>query len=71
MNQENRRIIAGLAQRIPELLPAPEHGMPPEDTGSSETGEEQQGRGVWTRSDAPGAQDGAGPRAWSRRVFRG
>lgn len=36
-NRENRRIIAGLTQRIPELTSAPAPDSAPEPTGATET----------------------------------
>ncbi len=51
-NRENRRIIAGLVQRIPELQAAPEPRDEPEtDTKTSD--------GASPRSDTVGAQEGA------------
>jgi hypothetical protein len=61
-NRENRRIIAALTSRIP-AIEAPQE--PPE---SSETVEEEQGRGQ-PHPDAPGAQEGVQRRPWWRRVF--
>ena len=61
-NRENRRIIAGLVERIPAI----EAPASPEARGSSETASE----GASPRSDAPGPQEGA-QRPWWRRVFGG
>jgi len=64
-NRENRRIIAALTSRIPELE------APQEAPESTETVEEQQGRGGQPWPDAPGAQEGVQQRPWWRRVFGG
>jgi hypothetical protein len=68
--EERRRhdtIVAQLTSRIP-AIEAPEE--PPSETpDSSETVEEQQGRGE-PRPDTPGAQE-AVQRPWWRRVFGG
>jgi len=60
-DRENRRIIAALTSRIPAIE------APQEVSESSETVEEQQGRGE-PRPDAPGAQEGS-QRPWWRRIF--
>ena len=60
-NRENRRIIAALTSRIPQLE------APSEARGSPETVDEQQGRGQ-PHSDAPGAPQGV-QRPWWRRVL--
>jgi excisionase family DNA binding protein len=60
-DRENRRIIAALTSRIPAIE------APQEVSESSETVEEQQGRGG-PRPDAPGAQEGS-QRPWWRRIF--
>jgi len=62
-NRENRRIIAALTSRIPELE------APSEPRESSEAADEQQGR-AQPRPDAPGAQEGV-QRPWWRRMFGG
>jgi hypothetical protein len=62
---EARRIIAGLVERIPAIAAPAE--TPPDEPGSPETGEEQQGRGT-PRPDAPGPQEDV-QRPWWRRVF--
>jgi hypothetical protein len=59
-NRENRRIIAGLVQRVPELESAPE---PPE---SSQTPSEQQVNG-----HTPPESQGQERRSWWRRLFEG
>ena len=58
-DRENRRIVAALTSRIPEL----------EAPGAPETAEEEPER-VEPRPDAPGAQEAA-QRPWWRRVFGG
>ncbi len=66
-NRENRRIIAGLVQRIPELEAAPEPRDEPETV--AETSE-----GASPRSDTVGAQEGAQGTArkpWWLRIFGG
>lgn len=62
-NRENRRIIAALTARIPELEP------PSKTRGSPETVDEQQGRGQ-PRSGTAGSQEGM-RKPWWRRVFGG
>ena len=64
-NRENRRIIAGLTQRIPEL----EAAGPAEQPEASETIEEEPERAE-PRSDTVRAQEAA-RRPWWRRVFGG
>ena len=63
-NRENRRIIAALTSRIPELEP------PREARGASETdsGAVQRER-PFTEEERP--QEGAQPRSWWRRMFGG
>ena len=58
-NQENRRIIAGLTQRIPELQAAPESP----DVGP---GEAPEGRSPGPAQTAP---ERATSRPWWRRIF--
>ena len=60
-NRENRRIIAALTSRIPQLE------APSEARESPETVDEQQGRGQ-PHSDAPGAPQGV-QRPWWRRIL--
>jgi len=60
-NRENRRIIAALTSRSPQLE------APSEARESPETVDEQQGRGQ-PHSDAPGAPQGV-QRPWWRRVL--
>jgi hypothetical protein len=62
-NRENRRIIAALTQRIPELEASSE------PSGGPETAAEEPERAE-PRPDAPGAQEGT-QRSWWRRVFGG
>jgi hypothetical protein len=59
---EARRIIAGLVERIPPAIEAPQE--PPE---AAETAEEEAERAE-PRPGAPGAQEGA-QRPWWRRMF--
>jgi hypothetical protein len=61
-DRENRRIIAALTSRIPQLE------APAETPEAYEAAEEQQGRGQ-PHADAPGAQEGAQPRSWWRRML--
>jgi len=70
-NEENRRIIAALTQRIPEIEP-PAQGVPSEPPGSPESATEQPGR-VGPQPSVEGAQTDAQPRRapWWRRVFGG
>jgi hypothetical protein len=77
-NRENRRIIAGLVQRIPELEATPEPRNEPETS-------RQDDGGVEDRSDGAGSQTGAeehspngerpteetARRPWWRRIFGG
>ena len=69
-NRENRRIIAALTQRIPEL----EAPASPEPPGASESVVEEpervEPRSAEPRSATGGAQEGA-ERPWSRRKFGG
>ncbi len=65
-DRENRRIIAALTQRIPELPPAPEPGSPPDATGSPETASTDAGRG-----SVPGRGEAPQHRPWWRRIFGG
>lgn len=65
-NRENRRIIAGLTQRIPEQLEAASSSEPPE---ASQRVEEEPERAE-PRSGTAGSQEGM-RRPWWRRVFGG
>jgi hypothetical protein len=62
-NRENRRIIAALTSRIPQLE------APQEARESPETVEEKRERAE-THAAAPGAQEGV-RRSWWRRMFGG
>jgi hypothetical protein len=61
-NRENRRIIAGLVQRVPELE-APRNGH---ETATAEPDREEEHRPA-----TDGAQEAAEPRSWWRRWFGG
>jgi hypothetical protein len=61
-NHENRRIIAGLVQRVPELGPAHE----PRDIPGTAAREQE---GVDPRPATEGAQGASEPRSWWRRFF--
>jgi predicted RNase H-like nuclease (RuvC/YqgF family) len=64
-NRENRRIIAALTQRIPEL----EAPASPEARESQEMAQEESERAE-PRPPTGGAQEGADkPRSWWRRIF--
>jgi excisionase family DNA binding protein len=69
-NRENRRIIAGLTQRIPELLPARDSADPSEMPGAPETATPEA-----ERTDGPdrgsSPETAAQRRPWWRRVFGG
>ena len=65
-NRENRRIIAGLTQRIPEL----EAANPSEQPAASERVEEAPDRAE-SRPVPPKAQTGSRRPWWWRRVFGG
>ena len=68
-NRENRRIIAGLIQRVPELEPAREDETreePQETTGGQERAPEGQ-----DTSETRAAPEEATRSPWWRRVFRG
>jgi hypothetical protein len=62
-DRENRRIIAALTQRIPEIEAPP--AEPPE---SPTAATEQSGR-VEPQPQVEGVQEAAEPRSWWRRVF--
>jgi len=66
-NRENRRIIAALTSRIPEL-PAPSS---PDERESSETVAHQMPMGAEPSEAREEAQEVAQPRSWWRRVFGG
>ena len=61
-NRENRRIIAGLVQRVPELGPAYEPRDAPQATAGDAQGHEE-------RPFAEEAQEALEPRSWWRRFF--
>ncbi len=63
-NRENRRIIAGLIERTPEL-PAASHEEPRESPESAREGEP----GTNTTPASTSPQTGAQPRSWWRRIF--
>jgi hypothetical protein len=66
-NRENRRIIAGLVQRIPELEAAPEPPQAPESAPEAS-------EGASPRPDTVGAQEGVEEperKPWWRRWFGG
>ena len=63
-NRENRRIIAGLVERIPPAIEPPRDAPGPPETAA----DEQQGRGP--APDSVGPQT-ATERPWWRRVFGG
>jgi hypothetical protein len=71
-NRENRRIIAALTSRIPEIE-APTSGATPAP-GAPETASEGPDRGQpqgtpWSGTGGP--QEAAQPRSWWRRMFGG
>ncbi len=61
-NRENRRIIAGLVQRVPELGPAYEPRDPPRTAAEEPEGHEE-------RPFTEGTQGGSERRPWWRRWF--
>ena len=63
-NRENRRIIAALTSRIPELESGTSSGTPSEASGSTETVETEESRGPVGVSP----QEATG-RPWWRRLF--
>ncbi len=70
-NEENRRIIAALTQRIPPALEAP-----PEPRDAPQTPHQRASggpeEGVEPRPDTGGAQEATGRRrSWLRRLLRG
>ena len=69
-DRENRRIIAALTQRIPEIE-APTQGTPPEPPGEPTSATPQPGRvGPQTEVEGPSGAEGA-QRPWWRRIFGG
>jgi excisionase family DNA binding protein len=69
-NRENRRIIAALTQRIPELPPSSVSAVSQEPSESPSEATEQPGR-VEPQPAVEGAQEPTEPRSWWRRVFGG
>jgi hypothetical protein len=69
-DRENRRIIAALTQRIPEIEAPREHEAPHEPPGGPESVVEDPERAEETRSDTPGPEEPIS-RPWWRRVFGG
>jgi hypothetical protein len=67
-NRENRRIIAALTQRIPEIE-APPQGTPPEPSEAPAEATEQPGR-VGPQTEVEGPQEGT-ELPWWRRMFGG
>lgn len=78
-NRENRRIIAALTSRIPELPPVSSEATSQEPSGAPERAAEDPDRerakdiGPTPRSSTGGPQTGTEPRVswWRRRVFGG
>jgi excisionase family DNA binding protein len=69
-NRENRRIIAALTQRIPEVEAPGNQEAPREPPGGPENGATGQERAREPRPATGGAQEGVG-RPWWRRFFSG
>jgi hypothetical protein len=70
-NEENRRIIAALTARIPEIeAPPGGAGTPAEPPGAPTEAREQPGR-VGPQTEVEGPQEGAERVSWWRRVFGG
>jgi len=66
-NRENRRIIAGLTQRIPELMPvSDERGREDAPRPDREPGGQDESG---TRAGRQEAAQGPEPRPWWRRIF--
>jgi hypothetical protein len=61
-NEENRRIIAAMTQRIPEIEAPSEPRESPESPGPRDDTPNAPSEGAW---------EGAEPRSWWRRVFGG
>ena len=66
-NRENRRVIAALTRRIPELE-APAPSEPPEGPEPAGEGGERERE---PQPSVEGAQEASEPRSWWRRVFGG
>ncbi len=65
-NRENRRIIAGLVQRIPELVASPEPRDAPETDAESSDTPEPQSNTVGAQESARGAEETARRPWWLR-----
>jgi hypothetical protein len=61
-NRENRRIIAGLVQRVPELEPAKDSSSEPPESPVTSSGETDKGK-------APEQQEPTQRRSWWRQFF--
>ena len=62
-NEENRRIIAALTQRIPEI------GAPPSEPPEAPTEATEQPGRVEPQAQVEGAREGAQRVSWWRRMF--
>ena len=69
-NRENRRIIAALTQRIPEIEAPREPSGATEPPGAPSEATPQPGR-VEPQPSVEGTQEPAQPRSWWRRMFGG
>jgi hypothetical protein len=69
-NRENRRIIAALTQRIPEIEAPREPSRATEPPGAPSEATEQPGR-VEPQPAVEGTQEPAERRSWWRRIFGG
>ncbi len=69
-DRENRRLLAGLIERVPQLEAPRDPGETQEPAESLQTVEEEPDRAE-PRSDAGGAQGTAQRRPWWRRIFGG
>jgi hypothetical protein len=61
-NRENRRIIAGLVQRVPELEPTSNSSSGPQDSSRTPTVEQENGTGPADDTDPQ-------KRSWWRRLL--
>jgi hypothetical protein len=80
-NEENRRIIAALTQRIPEIEPPIQETPGPPETATEQPGrvgpqpavestqEPREESGMHMPEVGDGAQEGAEPRSWWKRWF--
>ena len=66
-NEENRRIIAGLVQRIPELEAPPQSAQEAESASGGESREEEAGERQEERTESQGAGERHVP--WWRRLL--